>query len=178
MLRARCTLDLSGYRVLRARTINALDNAAEDAANDGAEAARAAAKATTKFRDRSGQLRGSIGAVPARPSGRRFWDALVQATARHAAHVEWGTRPHPIVAKAARGFIGPVEPGQSRSRRKQVRGLLVFYWAKLGRWVAFKKVRHPGTHPTWFMSLAARKGYYAMIDSAKRAEERIAAIWR
>lgn len=176
MLNTTCTLDLTDYQVLKARSINILENAAEDAANDGAAAALEHAKATTKFRDRSGALRGSIATAAARRAG-RWWDALIQATAKHAAHVEWGTRPHPIVAKAARGFIGPLEAGQSRSRRKNVTGLLVFYWEKVGRWMAVPKVNHPGTEPTWFMSLAARKGYYTMIDSAKRVEARIAAIW-
>lgn len=176
MLNATCTLDLSDYQVLKARSLNVLENAAEDAANDGAAAALEHAKATTKFRDRSGALRGSIGFAAARRVG-KWWDALVQATAKHAAHVEWGTRAHPIVAKAARGFVGPLERGQSRARSKNVRGVLIFYWAKIGQWVVTRKVNHPGTEPTWFMSLAARRGYYAMIDSAKRVEARIAAIW-
>jgi hypothetical protein len=71
-----------------------------------------------------------------------------------------------------------MEQGQSRSRKKKVTGRLVFYWAKMGRLVSFPRVNHPGTKPTWFMSLAARKGYYTMIESAKLVEKRIAAIWR
>lgn len=157
MLSVRTTLELNDFRVLKARTLNVIENAAEDAANDGAEAAKTSAKATTKFRDRSGRLRGSIGMLAARRAG-KFWDALVQATAKHAAHVEWGTRPHVI-----------------KARKKP---MLIFWWEKMGFLFVGKKVRHPGTQPTWFMSLAARKGYYAMIDSAKRVEQRVAAIWR
>lgn len=156
MLNTTCTLDLSNYHALKARSINALENAAEDAANDGAAAALEHAKATTKFRDRSGALRGSIATAAARRAG-KWWDALIQATAKHAAHVEWGTQPHII-----------------RARRVPN---LIFWWARMGFLFVGPKVNHPGTEPTWFMSLAARRGYYAMIDSAKRVEARIAAIW-
>lgn len=43
-----------------------------------------------------------------------------------------GTRPHVI-----------------RARRKP---MLVFYWPKVGRVVAFKQVRHPGTQPNRYLS--------------------------
>lgn len=150
-------LDLSEYATLKARTINQLDYGCEDIANEGAEAARAHSATQHRFRNRTRVLESSIKTELAQQVGPRIWDAVVKATAPYAAHVEWDTRPHVIRARRA--------------------PFLSFWWEKMGVWFRGKKVNHPGTSGTWFMSLGARKGYYTMLDSAKKLEERIARIW-
>jgi hypothetical protein len=67
----------------------------------------------------------------------------------YASYVEHGTRPHDIVAKNG--------------------GMLRFYWAKGGGNVAFRKVRHPGTKATHFLS-RARDNAYEWAGVALRRE--------
>lgn len=55
-------------------------------------------------------------------------------------------------------YAGPVHDGTSarviRARRAKA---LVFFWPKMGRVVAFKKVRHPGTRGRPFLVRAAEE---------------------
>jgi hypothetical protein len=52
-----------------------------------------------------------------------------------------GTVAHPIPAKK------PIARGRNKGRK-----LLVFYWPKVGRVVAFPAVKHPGTQPNRYLS--------------------------
>lgn len=61
---------------------------------------------------------------------------------KYGLYVEKGTRPHEIVARNAPA--------------------LVFYWEKLGRWVSFRRVWHPGTRPYWFLRTANQSAYELM----------------
>lgn len=86
----------------------------------------------------TGRLMGSIKYKKlAGPKGIAF---EVTATARHALWMEHGTKPH---------VIRPKKPG----------GLLVFYWAKMGRKVFLRSVNHPGTKPHRYLEKGLSRAY-------------------
>lgn len=75
----------------------------------------------------------------------------------YAPYLEFGTRPH---------VIRPKSPG----------GLLRFFWGKAGKWVALRKVNHPGNRTYNFLRRAVgvageRMGYallYSLGEIARR----------
>ena len=89
------------------------------------------ARTTTAFKDRTGELRRSI-----TRGQRSTWSHWLRADAKHAAYVEYGTKPHKIEARRARA-LRFVQHGELRFRRS---------------------VNHPGTKPTHFMDKAADAG--------------------
>jgi len=96
----------------------------------GIALALAHAKATQAFKDRTGELRSSI-----TRGQKSTWSHFIRAGAKHAAYVEYGTKPHRIEARGrALRFI---QHGELRFRRH---------------------VNHPGTKPTHFMDEAATVG--------------------
>lgn len=103
------------------------------------------AQQAKSFADRTGKLRQSIGSTQSGLEGRAF------AAAPHAAFVEFGTRPHPIVAKNG--------------------GVLAF--SVNGAMVFTRRVNHPGTPATMFFGKAADVGAqsleYLLEDAARRA---------
>ena len=94
-----------------------------------------AARDTTLFRDRTGELRGTLDIV----DKGAYWKRVI-APATHAKFIEGGTKAHEI-----------------RPRRAK---LLRFYVG--GRVVYARKVNHPGTAKRPFMESAARAGSQAM----------------
>lgn len=79
---------------------------------------------------RYGRLRGNIGRTGAEGhyralggAGGRIW-VEIGTNVEYAAVLEYGAKPHPIVPKRAK--------------------VLAFYWEKLGAFVRFRRVRHPG----------------------------------
>lgn len=105
--------------------------AARQILGQAAAVALAHAKATHKFKDRTGELRGSI-----IRGQRSTWVHFIKATAKHAKFVEGGTKPHEIVAR------------RRQSLRFVMHGEVVFR----------KRVHHPGTKATHFMDDAATEG--------------------
>lgn len=91
---------------------------------------------STLFRDRTGELRGTVDILDTGAYTKRLI-----APAAHALYVNGGTKPHIIV---------PKNPG----------GRLRFVIA--GRTIFAKKVNHPGTSPRPFMDHAADAGGQAM----------------
>ena len=63
-----------------------------------------------------------------------------------------GTRPHDIVARRA--------------------PMLVFYWAKAGGIVRFKKVRHPGTKPTALVAKETFRGLADLLEKSDTARDK------
>lgn len=55
----------------------------------------------------------------------------LQNAKRYAAAIDQGARPHDIIARRS--------------------PLLVFFWAKRGRWVRARRVKHPGNRPYRFL---------------------------
>lgn len=112
----------------------------------GVALALAHAKATQSFHDRTGELRRSI------TRGQRgTWQHFIRAGAKHAAYVEYGTKPHRIEARH-RKALRYVQHGDIRFRRG---------------------VNHPGTKPRHFMDDAATVGArfldWRMEDAIARA---------
>lgn len=97
------------------------------------------AVSTRTFKDRTGKLRGSIKAKLG--SG---YTSFVEATAKYAGFVEYGTKPHTIAARNG-GFLA-----------FQVAGSTVFR----------RSVKHPGTRATNFMRDARSAEIPAFITTA------------
>jgi HK97 gp10 family phage protein len=105
-----------------------IERGVHQALDAAATLAAQAARSTTEFKDRSGQLRGSIDRGPTVAFASSF-----VAKAPYAEFVENGTQPHTI---AARG----------RMLAFEVNGATVFA----------RSVHHPGTKPTKFMEQTAK----------------------
>lgn len=99
----------------------------------------AAAKAEAPVK--TGRLRDNIKAMPFKMTGPHKGEGGVgidKQAVPYAGYVRWGTRPHVI-----------------RCRRPAY--ALHFYWKKVGAWVFFDKVNHPGTKPNYFLERAVDK---------------------
>ena len=70
-------------------------------------------------------------------SGAFGYKGSITTSVPYALYVDKGTKPHVIRAKG--------------------KGLLHFYWPKVGRWVAFKQVNHPGFRGAAFTSAAIQR---------------------
>jgi hypothetical protein len=121
------------------RNLKTVERRVADAARIGMQqvvrVAYHAAVGTTLFKDRTGELRGTINIV----DKGAYWKRLV-APAKHAAPINYGSKPHVIRAKNfpfLRFVIG-------------------------GRVIYARKVNHPGTTRRGFMDHAARMGGQAM----------------
>ena len=69
---------------------------------------------------------------------RKFgYQGQITTSAPYALYVDKGTRPHVIRAKGG--------------------GMLRFFWPKVGAWVAFKKVNHPGFKGAGFSGAAIQR---------------------
>ena len=79
--------------------------------------------------------------------------------APYARFVEFGTRPHEIWPKEGHGFVGPLQPGQSRRAKTDIgTHRVALRWYSGGKPVFARMVKHPGTAPMPFMEPAAHKG--------------------
>jgi len=132
----------------------------------------AEARNTKKFKRQSGALEDSIDGYTV-TAGPDFVDGVVEAADQKASLLNDGTRPHDIHAKAARGTIGPLPKGQSRSRSKTTTGRLTFQTAD-GRWVSTPMVHHPGTSPDGFMNRGGAKAEEVLQQELADAAERAA----
>jgi len=113
---------------------------------DVAKIAYRAARETTLFKDRTGELRGTLDVVDSGAYRKR-----VIARSLHANYVEDGTKPHVILPKTAGGLL-----------RFVIAGRVVFA----------RKVNHPGTQPRPFMANAAAAGSQAMLVGLAAAVDR------
>lgn len=90
---------------------------------------------------RTGRLRANIKPAPFKMTAPFKGEGGVEINKRdvpYAGYVRWGTRPHVI-----------------RCRRPAY--ALHFYWERMGRWVFFDSVRHPGTKPNYFLERALNR---------------------
>ena len=90
---------------------------------------------------KTGRLRANIKTVPFVMTGPHKGEggvAVDKSAVPYAGYVRWGTRPHII-----------------RCRRPAY--ALHFYWKRIGRWVFFDHVNHPGTKPNDFLTRALTK---------------------
>lgn len=88
------------------------------------------------YQNKTGALTASMKWKTWEPS-KFAWRGSLTTSAPYAVYVDSGTRPHKINAK----------PG----------GMLKFYWPKVGAWVAFKSVNHPGFKGAGFTAEAIQR---------------------
>lgn len=131
------------------RNLTTIDRRVQDTArlgiSDVAKIAYRAAKETTLFKDRTGELRGTLDIVDTGAYAKR-----VIARAKHGRYIESGTKAHVILPKNApmlRFVIG-------------------------GRVVFARRVNHPGTAKRPFMENAAQAGSQAMSVVMREGAER------
>lgn len=106
-----------------------------------------------RFFNRTGRLRASMRGRSWSPGLFRF-RADVTATAPYALFVDEGTRAHVILPRNA--------------------PRLVFFWARMGKWVAAKKVNHPGTTGRFFGKRTARAFMRPFVERSQAAIDRVA----
>ncbi len=135
-------LDTSDFASWLDRASARLQSGSRQALGQSVALALQHARETTLFKDQSGALRRSIVR-----GGRGTWNHFIKATAKHAAYVEYGTRPHTIEARRARA-LRFVQAGKVRFARS---------------------VRHPGTKPTHFMQRARDFGERTLLSMLERA---------
>jgi hypothetical protein len=123
-----------------------------------------------QYKDRSGKLTRSIkGRVLVSAPGGAVGEII--ARPRYASFVENGTRPHDIWPKTGYGTMGPLRPGQSRRRLKDVgtHRVALRWVGPDGRFRFARMVRHPGSKPHPFMSFAFLKAERVVLREIERA---------
>ena len=83
----------------------------------------------------------------------RFRKTIKPYARNFVAGVEFADYPK-LGQKLRKWIIGGTKPHIIRARRAKA---LHFYWARVGRWVSFKRVRHPGTKPNDFIGRGVRE---------------------
>lgn len=142
----RATLDASDCLRSLEHARNAIHASAQQAVRDAGVAAYSSARTTTLFRDRTGELRGSLDLLD-----RGAFKMRLTTRAPHALFIEGGTRPHIIEARNAQ-FL-----------RFEVGGVVHFR----------RRVKHPGTQPRPFMANARMAGGQALkVSIADRLAQR------
>lgn len=111
------------------------------------------AKDSRTYRDRTGTLRKNTSGW----YNVSDFSGFVIAHTHYSKYVDAGTKPHEIKARRA--------------------PFLRFYWEKLGRWVALKKVNHPGTKPYMFMQNAEAFGRRMAADYSEDKIEFLITQW-
>lgn len=106
-----------------------------------------------RFFSRTGRLRSSMRGS-SKHLGLFRLRANIDATAPYALFVDEGTRAHVIVPRNA--------------------PRLVFFWARVGKWVAAKKVNHPGTTGRFFSKRTIRAFIRPFHKRSQAAIDRVA----
>ena len=83
----------------------------------------------------------------------RFRKTIKPYARNFVAGVEFADYPK-LGQKLRKWIIGGTKPHIIRAKRAKA---LHFYWARVGRWVSFKRVRHPGTKPNDFIGRGVRE---------------------
>lgn len=148
-------IDLNALRRTHGRFLDALTTTLRHGARQfgGSVVASIRSGRGIGFKPRSGLLQRSTQYTLADSGGRlrlKFTNA-----AKHAMPIENGSRPHPIVARRA--------------------PLLVFFWEKVGKWMAVKKVNHPGNKAYAFLRTAIYNAGRAFQADMKSKESALAA---
>lgn len=130
------------------KVVTAIDAEAEQAGVFG----RLHVRAHAGFKHRTGQT--AAATTHTVRKGRGSWTVALQNRAKHAAALDLGARPHVIAARRA--------------------PFLVFWWPKLRRLMALRKVNHPGNRPYRFLYRATHAAFRVFAKGATSALERIA----
>jgi len=129
----------------------------------GVDEGVAEAKSRHEFKTGSGELASSIrGHVEVATRGGAV--GVIEATAKHASYVEYGTQPHEIRPKVGEGFKGPMRRGQSRRDKYDIGTTRVaLRWTTNGTVHFARVVHHPGSRPYAFMGLALQKAERVLL---------------
>lgn len=137
----RVTLDASDLREKGGLFYSTLVQGSKEAVRVQANEAYQRIAKGSYFKNRSGRTLKSFTVAAAGLT------STVTSTYKIAHFLNVGTRAHDIVASKA--------------------PMLVFYWAKAGGIVRFKKVRHPGTKPT---ALVAKETFRGLADLLEKTD--------
>jgi len=135
----------------------AMDRWGELASKTAEEHAKAHVRLYSKFKRRkaTGSLKDSAQARHYGSWRSRSWTIKVYVDRPgYALPIEYGARPHPIVARRAR--------------------FLRFYWPKVGRVVFFRRVSHPGNKPYKFLWTATHSAYRVFGNTMAQGLDRAA----
>jgi len=147
-------VDLTGFRQVAAKTVQALQFGARDAARNAAQEGAQEARTVGRFKNQTGRLRAGIVAEFVRSSENSArWDIISKA--RYSKFVEQGTRPHVIV------------PVRAVALRFVINGRVIFA----------SKVNHPGTQPMPFMGPAYLKAEAVMYREIGIAVLKVQNLW-
>jgi len=115
------------------------------------------------WKDRTGDTRRAIrGFLERKPTD--TVDGILECAVAHASFLDEGTEAHEIRPKEGRGFVGPLQPGQSRRKPGDVgTHRVALRWYDGGVVHFAKVVHHPGTKGDGFMAKAAQKVERVMI---------------
>jgi hypothetical protein len=148
-------LDMSGFDRARERTMESLTRGIRESTENAAREGAAEAKRVGRFKDQTGKLRGGVRAEERQETALTATWAVVSPMP-YSRFVESPTKPHEIHGNP----------------------LLQFYWPKVGRWVAFKSVKHPGTLGFPFMGPGMQKAERVLYRDLVLMREKICLIWK
>lgn len=171
-------LELGEYRHAVHRTQSQLHIVMHKGVRDASREGKNRAKQGGRFRNRTGELRGSIKVIKVQRRGKAVWGGY-EATAEHASYLEHGTDEHDITPQDRSGGASGRRKGaihtSGRNIGKRVKNPVFragggkFLRFTIGGQVFFaRKVKHPGTSPDPFMKPA--------MDFAERRA--VTTIWR
>jgi hypothetical protein len=128
------------------------DNELTAAAEEAGEIGEHYVHERPKFKPRTGDLQAATEHKVIRTKRGRVIRLLNPK--KYAAAIDKGARPHGIVARRA--------------------PLLIFFWQKIGQWVATKRVQHPGNKPYRFLHDATWVAGRSFLSTMRARMERIA----
>jgi len=117
--------------------MRSLENDVEAALEEAGRHAEWTVVEKSTFRHRSNAVRDGTRTRVQRTRGARR--LVITNVARHAAYLEYGTRPHIIRAKRGRS--------------------LSFFWLRVSKRMVIRQVRHPGTKPYHFLRFARDQAF-------------------
>lgn len=148
-------LDMRGFYDARDETMRALTRGIADSVETAAREGAAEAKSVGQFQDRTGNLRGNIRADAVQETALTATWSIVSPMP-YSKFVESGTKPHRIEGNP----------------------LLKFFWPKVGAWVAFRGVNHPGSKAHSFMGPGMQKAERVLWRELEMTRRKIYGIWQ
>lgn len=175
----RSTVDLSGFRRLRDKTLNELAIGNAKAVTAGLRAGVEHARNSHPHQRRTGDLTSDEHLFYRIDRGFAHGTyGTLNNTSPYARAIEFGQRPHPIRPKEGAGFFGPLQAGQTRRARSDTGTHRIALRFEIGGRLYFRPfVNHPGANPFPFMGPAAQHAGETIRAEVVQVVFQIARIW-